>query len=150
MIPAQDRSFSESAVEARRLLDTWDRLGRTHMMVGAGCSCGIGGVVVALEDFEQDIADYLQAEAERHERQDVLSYLVEQAREGELWSISKLLAGLAQPSGGGPAEPGASSRASWETTMAIPSRARTYQVRNGSVRISGSSLLRSGSRRPRP
>jgi hypothetical protein len=66
-------------------------------MVGAGCSCGIGGVVVALEDFEQDIADYLQAEAERLDRHDVLEFLSEQAREGELWSISKLLMGVSQP-----------------------------------------------------
>ena len=52
-----------------------------------------------VEDFEQDIADYLQAEAERLERRDVLTYLAEQAREGELWSISRLLIGLAQPTG---------------------------------------------------
>src|SRR5262245_4912502 len=86
MSTAQDRSFGDSAVEARRLLETWDRLGRTHMMIGAGCSCGMGGVVVALEDFEQDIADYLQSEAERLDRHDVLKCLGEQAREGDLWS----------------------------------------------------------------
>jgi hypothetical protein len=97
MNPAQDRRFDETILEARRLLETWDRLGRAHMMIGAGCSCGIGGVVLVLEDFEQDIADYLQAEAERVDRQDVLKYLGEQAREGELWSISRLLIGLAQP-----------------------------------------------------
>jgi len=107
MIPAQDRSFGESIIEARRLLETWDRLARAHTMIGGGCSCGIGGVVVALEDFEQDIADYLQAEAERLDRHDVLKYLVEQAREGELWSISKLLVGIAQPSGEENCEPAA-------------------------------------------
>ncbi len=96
MIPEQGGSFGASIPEARRLVDAWDRLGRAHIMIGAGCSCGIGGVVVALEDFEQDIADYLQAEAERLDRHDVLQYLNEQAREGELWSISKLLAGLTQ------------------------------------------------------
>ena len=89
----------QSASEARRLLETWDRLGRSHMMVGAGCSCGIGGVVVALEDFEQDIADYLLAEAERAEDPAVLAYLEAQGRQGELWSISKLLLGLSDPSG---------------------------------------------------
>src|SRR5436305_3896504 len=109
MIPTEDRSSSASLLEPQRLLESWDRLGRTHMMVGAGCSCGIGGVVVALEDFEQDIADYLQAEAERLDRHDVLKYLGEQAREGELWSISKLLVGLAQPAGSQTYDPGASS-----------------------------------------
>ena len=109
MIPSQDRSLGESNPEARRLLETWDRLSRAHVMVGAGCSCGIGGVVVALEDFEQDIADYLQAEAERLERHDVLKFLGEQAREGNLWSISKLLVGLAQPSEPGLFDSGAST-----------------------------------------
>ena len=107
-MPAKDRSFSESALVARRLLETWDRLGRAHMMIGPGCSCGIGGVVVALEDFEQDIADYLQAEAERLDRDDVLKYLGESGRDGELWNISKLLGGLAQPIEAG-CEPGAST-----------------------------------------
>src|SRR5581483_4896460 len=97
MVPPADRSLDESILEARRLLDTWERLGRAHTMIGGGCSCGLGGVVVALEDFEQDIADYLQAEAERLERGDVLALLEEQAREGELWSISKLLSALAAP-----------------------------------------------------
>jgi hypothetical protein len=67
-------------------------------MIGGGCSCGLGGVVVALEDFEQDIADYLQAEAQRHDRQDVLSYMETQGREKELWSIARLLVGLTKPS----------------------------------------------------
>ena len=50
MNPAQDRPFDEIILQAQRLLETWDRLGRAHMMIGAGCSCGIGGVVVALAD----------------------------------------------------------------------------------------------------
>jgi hypothetical protein len=96
-VSIQDRSFAESAGEARRLLETWQRLGRAHMMIGGACSCGIGGVLVALEDFEQDIADYLQAEAERLDRQDVLTYIGQEARDGELWSVTKLLTSLAQP-----------------------------------------------------
>jgi nucleoid-associated protein YejK len=120
MIPERGSSFGESIPEARRLLEVWDRLGRAHMMIGAGCSCGIGGIVVALEDFEQDIADYLQAEAERLKRPDVLQYLNEQAREGELWSISKLLAGLTQPTESGFYEPGAN-------TFLLERLARTLQ-----------------------
>jgi hypothetical protein len=96
-VTIQDRSFAESVEEARRLLESWERLGRAHMMIGGACSCGIGGVVVALEDFEQDIADYLQAEAERAEQQDVLAYMGREARERDMWSISKLLGSLAQP-----------------------------------------------------
>jgi hypothetical protein len=109
MIPAQDRSFDERILEAQRLLEVWGRLGRAHMMIGAGCSCGIGGVLVALEDFEQDIADYLQGEAERLQRHDVIKLLQEQGREGEFWSISKLLTGLCQPCEFGFCQPGTSS-----------------------------------------
>jgi len=107
MSPEQYSPSNESVLEARRLLDTWGRLGRAHMMVGAGCSCGRGGVVVALEDFEQDIADYLHVEAERLDRHDVLKCLGEYAREGEAWSISKLLSGLGQPADTGACDAGA-------------------------------------------
>jgi hypothetical protein len=96
MNPAQDNSSDATILEARRLLETWERLGRAHMIIGSGCSCGIGGVVVALEDFEQDIAEYLQAEADRLDRHDALKVLEELARHGDQWSISKLLGGLAQ------------------------------------------------------
>lgn len=96
MNPAQDNSSDATILEARRLLETWERLGRAHMIIGSGCSCGIGGVVVALEDFEQDIAEYLQAEADRLDRHDALKVLEEQARQGDQWSISKLLGSLAQ------------------------------------------------------
>ena len=89
------------------LLNIWERLGRTHMMVGAGCSCGIGGVVVALADFEQDIADYLYAEAEREERKDVITCLENYAREGDMWSISRLLSRLGQERDDGPGNAGA-------------------------------------------
>jgi hypothetical protein len=99
MNPAQDHSPEATILEARRFLETWERLGRAHMMIGSGCSCGIGGVVVVLEDFEQDIVDYLHAEAERLDRDDVLTLLGEQAREGDQWSISKLLDGLTQSTG---------------------------------------------------
>jgi hypothetical protein len=98
MTPTQDPRSDERILKAQHLLETWDRLARAHTMIGAGCSCGIGGVVVALEDFEQDIVDYLQAEAERLGRADVLKCL-DQTREGNLWSISRLLGGFSQPAG---------------------------------------------------
>lgn len=81
----------EQRREAVRLREVWERLGRTHMMAGGGCACGVEGVVVALEDFEQDIADYLHAESERLGRPDVGAYIEGQGREGELWSIPRLL-----------------------------------------------------------
>ena len=107
MISGQYSPHHAGHLEAQRLLNIWERLGRTHMMVGAGCSCGIGGVVVALADFEQDIADYLYAEAEREERKDVITCLENYAREGDMWSISRLLSRLGQERDDGPGNAGA-------------------------------------------
>lgn len=50
---------------AARLAELWSRLSLQHVTLGAGCGCGAGGVSVSLADFERDIADYLQFEAER-------------------------------------------------------------------------------------
>jgi len=51
---------SESAQRARALQDLWSDLALRHIALGAGCGCGIGGVSLRLEDFELDIADYLE------------------------------------------------------------------------------------------
>ncbi len=101
MSTARDHSELGVAAAAQRLMELWDRLANAHTMIGAGCSCGAGGIAVALADFEQDIVDYLQAEGERRNRHDVLSFLAENAREAERWSIAKLLGSLS----GMPAQP---------------------------------------------
>jgi hypothetical protein len=120
MNPAEDGPLRSSMAEAERLLEKWDRLGLAHMTIGGACSCGVGGVLVALDDFEQDIADYLQAEAERLDRGDVLQYMKEHGRAGDLWSISKLLTGLAQPTEGVAMDTGTS-------TFLLERLARTLQ-----------------------
>ena len=104
------------------------------MMIGSGCSCGIGGVVVVLEDFEQDIVDYLHAEAERLDRDDVLTLLGEQAREGDQWSISKLLDSLAQSKGPSFNNPSAGTFLSNGLgELCSPSRSSTDQGRQSSL-----------------
>ena len=80
--------------DARQVLDTWDRLASTHVPVSGGCSCGRPHVALTLRDFEQDIADYLQIEAEKYQRRDVNAFLVAHARVGERWSVAHLLAKL--------------------------------------------------------
>ena len=89
------------AVEARRLLDLWANLSRQHVSMAAGCACGAGGVTLRLEDFEQDIADYLLGEAERNKRLEVISFLQANAfiEETQLWSLSRLLGALADEDG---------------------------------------------------
>lgn len=92
---SQQRTHDEIEAAAQQLQDLWGRLASTHTMIGGGCSCGVGSVAVALGDFEQDIVDYVQAEAERNRRTDVLALLDSAAREGERWSISRLLSRFA-------------------------------------------------------
>jgi len=82
---------------AEQLQELWGRLANTHTMIGGGCSCGVGGVAVALGDFEQDIVAYVQAEARRNERSDVLALLETAARDAERWSIWALLAHISDP-----------------------------------------------------
>jgi len=79
-----------AALEATRLLGKWTKLAQGHVMFGAGCSCGVGvGVGVRLQDFEQQILDYLHA---RHG-----AAAVEGAgyRQGEAGSVTALLRAIA-------------------------------------------------------
>ncbi len=87
--------------EAKRLLGLWETLSRQHVSMGAGCGCGAGGVTLVLEDFEQDIADYLLGEAERNKRTEVIAFLYAHAFVGEaqLWSLSRLLSALVDEDG---------------------------------------------------
>lgn len=84
------------SVEARELLDIWDRLARQHVALAGSCACSAGGVTLQLQDFEQDIADYLLGQAERNGRADVAAMLRERGRADDgTWSIGALLGALA-------------------------------------------------------
>jgi hypothetical protein len=83
---------------ARRLLEKWQRLARSHIPLGGGCSCGGGGVgSLSLRELEQDVLDYL---ATKHaaDHPDVGALLRDAAgyRQGETGSIAGLLSALAQ------------------------------------------------------
>ena len=52
-----------SALRAVNLLGRWTQLSGRHLAAGAGCSCGAGVASVRLQDYEQQILDYLR---ERH------------------------------------------------------------------------------------
>jgi hypothetical protein len=53
----------DAIAQAAYLGALWHRLSAQH--IALGCSCGMSGISVTLEDFERDIADYLWAESER-------------------------------------------------------------------------------------
>jgi hypothetical protein len=81
---------------ARELLDIWDRVSSQHVSLGSGCACGVGGVTLQLQDFEQDIADFLAAQAERAKRDDVSAWLREHAIDAGSgrWNVAVLLRAL--------------------------------------------------------
>jgi len=77
------------ALEATRLLGKWTKLAQGHVMFGLGCSCGVGFGNLRLQDFEQQILDYLHA---KHG-----AAAVERAgyREREAGSVTALLRAIA-------------------------------------------------------
>jgi hypothetical protein len=50
----------DTVQRADALLDLWSQLSARHVVLGAGCACGVGGVSLRLEDFELDIVGYLE------------------------------------------------------------------------------------------
>lgn len=42
-----------------QLLGKWASLARGHVLLGGGCSCGLGGASLRVEEFEQQILDFL-------------------------------------------------------------------------------------------
>jgi hypothetical protein len=70
-----DCVVSASSAVAVELLDVWQRVSSRHVSLGTSCACGIGGVTLQLQDFEQDIIDFLLGQAERNKRSDVIEYL---------------------------------------------------------------------------
>ena len=48
-------------IEALRLLGKWQQLAAGHVLLAAGCSCGVAATSVAIRDYERDILDFLRA-----------------------------------------------------------------------------------------
>jgi hypothetical protein len=92
-MPRVRANKASAAIEATRLLGKWTKLAQGHVMFGSGCSCGVG-VGVRLQDFEQQILDYLHAKhgAPAVER---TGY-----REGEAGSVTALLRAIATQGAG--------------------------------------------------
>ena len=107
MAPAHPGS---AANDAQELLDIWQRLSSQHVALATGCACGIGGVTLRLQDFEQDIADYLLAQAERGQRADIVAFLRRHGFDeaAGIWRLDALLGALSDAAPGAHAEPEAS------------------------------------------
>lgn len=84
--------------DALELLDIWQRVSSRHVSLGTSCACGIGGVTLQLQDFEQDIVDYVIGQAERNKRVEVIAYLKDNAFKPESGqaSVAMLLTNLSR------------------------------------------------------
>jgi hypothetical protein len=73
------RRAPSAAVVAIQLLGQWNRISGAHVALGGGCSCGVASSGLRVQDFEEQILDYLHA---RHG--------------GRFASVSELLTGIAK------------------------------------------------------
>lgn len=75
-MPNASTDVARQAIEqAAYLGNLWHRLSAQH--IALGCSCGMSGISVTLEDFERDIADYLWAQSERLGATDTTHFLLQ-------------------------------------------------------------------------
>ena len=50
----------DARLEAVQLLGRWTRIAQGHVLIGGGCSCGLTAASLRVEDFEQQILDFLK------------------------------------------------------------------------------------------
>jgi hypothetical protein len=53
------RPARDARIEAMQMLGRWASLARGHVVLGGGCACGVGGMALRVEEFEQQILDFL-------------------------------------------------------------------------------------------
>lgn len=54
------KAKQQPKVAALRLLGRWQKLAAGHVLLAAGCSCGVAATSVAIRDYERDILDFLR------------------------------------------------------------------------------------------
>jgi hypothetical protein len=75
------RPQPQPAIVALQLLGRWNRIAGGHVSLASGCSCGVAVPNIRVQDFEEQILDYLRG------------------RHGGSWkSIGDLLSGIARSS----------------------------------------------------
>ena len=85
-----------------QLLGQWTSLGQAHVLLGAGCSCGLAAGSLRLEEFEQQILDFLHDKHAAAGNEAVTQLLRERAgyEPAKSGSVAALLRSIAsQPAG---------------------------------------------------
>ncbi|MDM0117611.1 hypothetical protein QTI66_36480 [Variovorax sp. J22R133] len=62
------------ARRADEMLSLWSSLSMRHVALGSACACGTGGVSLRLDDFELDIAGYLEDAGQRSGVEEVVDF----------------------------------------------------------------------------
>ena len=78
-------------IEAAQLLGKWTGLAQGHVLMGGNCSCGLGGGSLRIEEFEQQILDYLDG---KHALRECAGY-----ERGKSGSLSALLRSITADAG---------------------------------------------------
>jgi hypothetical protein len=72
------------SVKAMQLLGSWNRIAHAHVALTAGCSCGVGVSNLRVQDFEEDILDFLRSKhAEAQATGSIADLLSDIARSGQ-------------------------------------------------------------------
>lgn len=58
--PSARKAAPSAPVQALRLLGKWMRIAQGHVPFGMGCSCGGGFGSLRVQDFDENILDYLR------------------------------------------------------------------------------------------
>lgn len=85
-------------VEAAQLLGKWTSLAQGHVLMGGNCSCGLGAGSLRIDEFEQQILDYLESKLAASGNAVVRQALYERAGydRGKSGSLSALLRSIAK------------------------------------------------------
>jgi hypothetical protein len=85
-------------IEAAQLLGKWTSLAQGHVLMGGNCSCGLGAGSLRIEEFEQQILDYLDGKVTASGDAAVTQALRERAgyERGKRGSLTALLRSVAR------------------------------------------------------
>ena len=87
-----------------QLLGQWTSLGQAHVLLGGGCSCGLAAGSLRLEEFEQQILDFLHDKYRASGNEAVTELLRERGgyAPSKSGSVAALLRSMAAASAGDP------------------------------------------------
>src|SRR5437763_254427 len=103
----------DARIEALQLLGQWTSLGQAHLLLGGSCSCGLAGGSLRLEEFEQQILDFVHEKYRAAGNAAVTQLLRERAgyAPAKSGSVSALLRSIA-------AEPASRAAGEWLPVLA--------------------------------